>query len=199
MRFCLGVAAALLALLPAPAGAARSEVYASAGIVAPYGPYPSYRFNAELLGYDRGSVRTDFIGELGYLRAVNWWLTVGPVARFYVGRLSAPYDGVAPIDLYAASIAARFEADLYPWPRLFLWFDPSIGVGSIGAEDARKTLGYWGLQGGLGIGTSRDKSGVRFRAGWGYAPTFVDVTPLAGTHHFGGFMFMLDGVLHVGR
>lgn len=197
MRFCLGVAAALLALLPASAGAARSEVYASAGIIAP--SRSDYRFNAEILGYDRGSVRTDFVTEAGYLRAVNWWLTVGPVARVYVGRLSSPYDGVPPIDLWAASVAARVEADLYPWPRLFVWADPSIGLGSIGAPDARRTVTTWGLQGGFGVGTSREKSGVRFRVGWGYAPTFGAVTPLAGSFDYGGFMFMLDGVLHVGR
>lgn len=192
--------AILFALTVAPAAhAARSEVIASVGTIAPANS--EYRFAAEYgLNYGRNGQRNDYEGEVGYLREATSWLTVGPVARLYWGRMRAPYDGIPALELWAGSLAARAEIDLLKWPRLFVWADPSLGLGSIGVPDARKTLGFWGIRGGVGIGSRRDAPwGLRLRVGYGYAPTFSPVTDLTGTFEWGGVMFMLDGVFRVSK
>lgn len=203
MRIGLVPTALVLALTVAPtARAARSEVIASVGMIAPRSVYPSYRWQAEyLLGYGSRGFRNDFEGEVGYLRELTPWLTLGPVARVYVGRMSAPYEGVAPIDTWAGSLAARADIDLFSWPRLFLWADPSLGVGIVGVPDARQTQLFWGFRAGVGIGMARSNpAALRFRIGYGYAPTFgSNVTPLSGQYDWGGLSFQLDGVFRVGE
>jgi hypothetical protein len=192
----LVLALALGALVtPTEARAGRTEIVVGAGILSP--GTSSYRYATEALGYDRRSFRLAYEVEAGFVHAFNYWLSVGPLARVYMGKLGAPYDDVPSIATYGGSIAARVEADLFPWPRLFLWCDPSIGIGSIGIPDARMTVGFWGLRGGVGIGTAHDKTSLRFRIGYAYAPTFDSVTPWTGSFDYGGWLFQLDGVLRV--
>lgn len=178
-------------LFAAPTAARPTEIIASAGIVSP--ATSQYRSAAETLGYDRRGFRHVYEGELGVVHSFAWWLSVGPVARFYYGDLASPYEPVPAIGIYAASLAARAEVELFPSPRLFLWADPSFGVGVVGD----RTVSLWGLRGGIGIGTARGVGGLRFRMGYGEAPTFANVTPNTGTFNYGGFIFMLDGVLRV--
>ena len=193
MRGAIGLA---VLMWSATSSARPTEVVASAGILS---PTPStYRWNAEGLGYDRRGFRPVYEGEIALLQSFSYWLSVGPVARFYYGDLSSPYDGVPRIVTYAGSVGARVEVDLFPMPRLFAWMDPSLGVGEIGD----KTVALWGLRGGVGIGSVRDgvtRTNVRFRFGWAYAPTFKPVTAASGDYNFGGFMFELDGVFRVAR
>jgi hypothetical protein len=177
----------------ATASARPTEVVATVGILS---PTPStYRYNAEALGYDRRGFRHVYEAEIALMQSFSWWLSVGPVARFYYGDLSSPYDGVPSIATYAGSLGARTEVDLFPRPRLFLWMDPSVGVGKIGSN----SVALWGVRGGVGIGSVRSATALRFRFGWGSAPTFQPVTATSGDFNFGGFMFQLDGVLRVAR
>ncbi len=177
--------------------AKRTEIVASAGVNF---PAPSlYRSYAEALGYDRRSLRHVYELEVGALRSLAWWISVGPIARVYVGRLGAPYEGVTPIDTWGASLAARVEIELHSWPRLFVWGDPSIGVGSIGVPGARQTVGFWGYRGGLGVATARDATALRFRVGYGSGPTFGNVTGGAGGFDYGGILVLVDGALRVGE
>ena len=180
---------------PSTAHAARTEVIASAGIVSPGSSI--YRDTTENLGYNRRNFRLAYVVEAGALRSLTYWLSVGPLLRFDYASLGAPYDGLPSIGVHAVSVAARVEADLFPWPRLFLWADPSFGNGWIGVPDARTSMLFWGVRGGVGIGTSRDKTSVRFRIGYAYAPTFDKVTEWTGTYNYGGWVFQLDGVLRV--
>lgn len=181
--------------LPAIAHAGRTEVIVGVGIISP--ATSDYRNVTEALGYDRRGFRLAYEVEFGALHAFNYWLSVGPLARVFIGKLGAPYDALPSIQTYGGSIAARFEADLFPLPRLFLWADPSIGVGSIGIPDARNSVGFWGLRAGVGIGTGRERASVRFRVGYAYSPSFDKVTPWTGNFDFGGWLFQLDGVLRV--
>jgi hypothetical protein len=180
---------------PAVAHAGRTEVIIGGGINS---PRPSdYRNATEALGYDRRNFRHGYEIEAGVLHAFNYWLSAGPLARVYLGSLAGPYDDVPWIRTNSAAIAARVEADLFPWPRLFLWADPSIGVGWIGVPGEEMTRGFWGFRAGVGIGSAREKASVRFRIGYSYAPTFNKVTPWTGTFDWGGWLFQLDGVLRV--
>lgn len=187
-------AIALAVLLWSASAAARpTEVVASAGILSPT-PSP-YRYNAEALGYDRRGFRHVYEGEIALMQSLAYFASLGPVARFYYGDLSPPYEGVPRIVTYAGSVGARFDLDLFPYPRLFLWADPSIGVGEIGS----KTVAFYGLRAGVGIGSERARSSVRFRFGYAWSPTFKPVTATSGDFNFGGFMFQLDGVFRVAR
>jgi hypothetical protein len=182
-------------LAPTRAHAGRNEILVGAGINSPAAS--NYRYATEALGYDRRGFRLAYEVEAGVLHSFNYWLSVGPLARVFIGKLGPPYDGVPAIDTYGGSIAARIEADLFPWPRLFVWCDPSVGVGSIGVTGAHNAVGFWGLRGGIGLGSTRDKSSIRFRIGYAYAPTFNIVTPWTGTFDYGGWLFQLDGVIRV--
>lgn len=191
--------AILLASTVAPsARAARSELLVSAGVVV---PSPSdYRYSAEFLGYGSSGMRPDLGGEVGYLRGVTSWLTVGPVARIHAGQMSAPYGGLEPLDLWGAALGLRAEADVFRYPRLFFWLEPAIGKGWIGVPDLRKSVSFYDLRGGVGLGMLRDAPvSLRLRVGWSYAPTFDVVTPMAGTYNYGGLLFHLDGVFRVTR
>jgi hypothetical protein len=181
--------------VPATAHAGRTEVVGSLGIIAPR-PSP-YRDNVERLGYDRKDYRNAFVVEFGALRSLNYWLSVGPFLRFDYSTLDAPYDAIPSIRSYAVSIAARVEADLFPWPRLFVWADPSYGHGWIGVPDAVVARGLWGVRGGIGIGMARDKQSLRFRIGYAYAPTTRPVSDWLGDFDYGGWLFQLDGVFRV--
>lgn len=196
MKRALALALAAGAIFaPAMARAGRTEVIVGGGINSPTSS--DYRNVTEALGYDRRSFRHGYEIEAGVLHSFNYWLSAGPLARVYIGSLGAPYEGVQPIGTYGAALAARVEADLFPWPRLFVWFDPSIGLGSIGVPGDRTTLTFWGMRGGVGIGTAREKASIRFRIGYGAAPTFDKVSPWTGNFDFGGWLFQLDGVLRV--
>lgn len=204
MRWLVGLgtllaACGLLALGAVPnAHAARSEVQLTAEVVV---PTPSdYRYSAEALGYGSRGIRPDFGAELAYLRGLTPWLSVGPVARFHAGRMSAPYDGLDALGLWGASLGVRAEADVFRYPRLFFWAEPALGEGFIGVADARKAAGYWEVRGGAGFGTLRDQPvSVRLRVGWSWAPTFSTVTAMAGSFNYGGLLFLLDGVFRVSR
>lgn len=189
MRALVGLPILLFATA---AGARPSEVVVSAGIVSP--TTSPYRSAAETLGYDRRGFRHVYEAEAGYLHSFNWWLSAGPLARFYYGDLSSPYEPVPSITTYAGSIAARGEIELFPRPRLFVWADPSFGVGRV----ADKTVAFWGLRGGVGFGYARGGNGLRFRIGYGEAPTLKPVTANTGAFNWGGFVFQLDGVFRVG-
>lgn len=190
MRGAIGFVIVLWTL---PVAARPTEVVASAGILS---PTPSvYRSTAETLGYDRRGFRYVYEGELALLQALPWGISVGPLVRFYYGDLSSPYEGVPRIVTFAGSIGARVELDLNAYPRLFLWADPSIGVGQVGS----RTAGFWGFRGGVGLGSLRDAASLRFRIGYASAPTFRDITASTGPFNFGGFMFELDGVFRVAR
>lgn len=196
VAFAALVAAVVAAVVATPrARAERTEIVASAGVSFPVGS--QYRAAAEALGYDRRSLRHVYEFEVGALRSLAWWISVGPFARVYAGRLGAPYEGVEPIDTWGASLAARVEIELHSWPRIFAWADPSIGLGSIGVPGARQTLGYWGYRGGLGFATARDATALRFRVGYGNAPTFDNVTVATGRFDYGGILVLVDGVLRV--
>lgn len=186
-------AIALLLLVPTEAAARPTEVVVSAGILS---PTPStYRSTAETLGYDRRGFRHVYEGEVALLHALQWWISIGPVARFYYGDLAPPYEGVPQITTMAGSVGARVEIDLFPYPRLFVWADPSLGIGEVGS----RTATFWGLRAGVGIGSTRDAASVRFRIGYATAPTFGVITDASGPFNFGGFMFQLDGVFRVAR
>ncbi len=194
MRALVALTALLFATsFPASAEARPTEVIASAGIVSP--TTSPYRYAAEYVGYDRRGFRHVYEAEALLLHQVTWWLSLGPLARFYYGDLDSPYKAVPSIATYAGSVGARAEFDLFPSPRLFLWTDPSIGVGAVGD----KTVAFWGLRGGVGIATTRDATGLRFRIGYGEAPTFGSVTASGGAFNYGGFIFQLDGVFRVAR
>jgi hypothetical protein len=195
MRLAVLVLAASALAAPATARAGRTEIIVGGGLVSP--GTSDYRYQTEALGYDRRSFRLGYEVEVGALRALNYWLSVGPLARVYIGKLGAPYDDVPPIRTYGASLAARVEADLFPRPRIFLWADPSIGKGWIGPEGNIMSRGFWGVRAGVGIGTVREQWSVRFRIGWAYAPTHDKVTPWTGPFDFGGWLFQIDGVLRV--
>ncbi len=197
------VTGALLALLAIcacarPASARPTEAIVSIGILAPSRQYPDFRSNTEALGYDRHSrLKLSYEVEVGGLQSLTYWLSVGPIVRGYFGRMGAPYDGVPPISTNAGTIGARVEMDLFPWPRLLFWAEPSIGAGQIGTSESKTTVGLWGIRGGFGIGSARDKASLRFRLGYSWAPTFQAVTPVSGTFNWGGFSLQIDGVLRV--
>lgn len=193
MRAAIALACVASVTWGATASARPTEVVATAGILS---PTPSlYRQSAETLGYDRRGFRHVYEAEVALVQSLSWWATVGPVARFYYGDLSPPYDGVPRIPTYAGSLGARFELDVFPYPRLFLWTDPSIGAGAVG----ERTLVLWGIRGGVGIGSVRNAASVRFRFGYAHAPTFENVTADGGPFNFGGFFFQLDGAFRVAR
>jgi len=198
MRYAMAPTAIFFALMVTPAvHAARSEVIVAAGFVSPN--RSDFRTATELLGYGRRGTRSDPEFEIGYLRAANDWLTLGPIARLYAGRMGPPYADVPPIQTWGGSIAARVEVDVFSWPRLFFWADPSIGLASIGAPGASKTMWFGGIRGGVGLGMGRENAvGVRLRAGLSYSPVFGKVTESAGVFDFGGFVLQLDGVFRVG-
>lgn len=193
-RLACGAAIAIL-LATSSAHASRTELLVAAGIVEPN--ESPYRTDAEALGYDRHALRQAYEGEVTLLRAVAPWASLGPVARVFAGRLGAPYDGVEPISTVAGSIGVRGEIELYHWPRLFIWADPSIGVGSIGVANAHQTLSTWGMRGGIGVGSTPGAASLRFRMGFAYSPTFKGVTPDTGIFDFGGFVFLLEGAFRV--
>jgi hypothetical protein len=95
--------------------------------------------------------------------------------------------------------AARAEVTFFDYPRLFVWLDPSIGVGRIGVPDAHATVYTFGLRGGLGIAGEIQKLILRFRVGYGVAPTFESVTATGGKFDFGGFVFAIDGGFRASR
>ncbi len=199
MRLVWVPTAMVLASTVAPsARAARSELLVSGGLVV---PTPSdYRYGGEFLGYGSRGMRPDLGFEVGYLRGVTSWLTVGPVARFHAGQMSAPYGGLEPLDLWGAALGVRAEADVFRYPRLFFWLEPALGKGWIGVPDARKSVSFFDVRGGVGLGTLRDAPvSLRLRVGWSYAPTFDVVTPMAGAFNYGGLVFLLDGVVRVTR
>jgi len=190
----LGLALGAL-LVHATAHAGRTEVIVGGGIVA---PRPSdYRNVAEQLGYDRRAARLAYELEGGVLYSLNDRFSVGPVARFHYGELDAPYDELPSIGTYGVSLAARGEAELFPRPRIFLWAEPSYGRGWIGIPDARIANSFWGVRGGVGLGTSRDTAGLRFRLGYAYAPTTDLLSQWTGSFDWGGWVFQIDGVLRV--
>jgi len=173
----------------------RTEIVVGGGLVSPR--VSEYRAVTEALGYDRRDVRVSWELEAGALHAVTYWLSLGPLARFQYATLDPPYTDVQPITTFGASIAARVEADLYPSPRLFVWADPSYGIGSVGVPDRRMSNTFWGVRGGIGLGTARGKASVRFRIGYAYSPTTDMLSQWAGTFDYGGWLFQLDGVLRV--
>jgi hypothetical protein len=194
VRALVAVSAVLFATgVASPASARPTEVVTSLGIVSP--TTSPYRYVAETLGYDRRGFRHVYEAEAAVLHGFTYWLSVGPVARFYYGDLSSPYEPVPAIATYAGSLGARAEVELFPSPRLFLWADPHLGVGVVGD----KTLALWGVRGGVGIGSARSATGLRFRIGYGESPTFNPVTANAGPFNYGGFIFQLDGVFRVAR
>lgn len=194
MRALVGLSALLFATSLPGRGAARpTEIIASAGIVSP--TTSPYRYSAEFLGYDRRGFRHVYEAEALLVHQVAWWLSIGPLARFYYGDLDSPYRPIPSIPTYAGSVGARAEFDLFPSPRLFLWTDPSFGIGAVGD----KTVAFWGFRGGVGIGSARGATGLRFRIGYGEAPTFGSVTASGGPFNYGGFIFQLDGVFRVAR
>jgi hypothetical protein len=166
------------------AAARPTELVVSAGIVSP--TTSTYRTYAEILGYDRRGFRHVYEAETALLHGFTYWLSIGPVARFYYGDLSSPYEW---------SVGARAEVELFPSPRLFLWMDPSFGIGAVGD----KTVAFYGVRGGVGIGSTRSATGLRFRIGYGESPTFRDITSTTGPFNYGGFVFQLDGVFRVAR
>jgi hypothetical protein len=179
---------------PAAPRGRPTEIVASFGLNA---PTPSrFRTAAEELGYDRRGLRHVYEGEVGALHSPAWWLSVGPVVRGAFGRLGAPYDGVAPIDLAAGTLGARVEAEIFPWPRFFVWMEPSIGVARIAIDQSSKSVGLWQVRGGFGVATARDFASARFRIGWGTGPTFREIGD-AGVLDFGGVLFLFDGVIRV--
>lgn len=190
MRVILALSVLLFA---APAAARPTEVIVSAGIVSP--AVSPYRTAAETLGYDRRGFRHVYEGEVALVQALTWWGSVGPLARFYYGDLASPYGGVPSIATYAGSLGVRGELELFPKPRLFVWFDPSFGVGRVGDS----TVTTWGLRGGVGIGSVRDATAIRVRFGYAYAPTLKPVTAAAGDFNYGGFVFQIDGVFRAAR
>lgn len=198
MRFAPASTAILVALMVTPAAhAARSEIVVSAGMIAP--ATSDYRFSAEVLGYGRRNIRSNGEAELGFLVSPIPWLSLGPLARLHAGSMGSPYGGVPAIETWGGSLAARAEVDVFTWPRLFLWLDPSLGLGSIGVPNARKTVVFPGFRAGIGVGMAHKSNyAVRVRAGWAYAPTLTKVTETSGTYDFGGFVLQLDGVFHVG-
>lgn len=176
----------------------RSELHVSAGMVV---PSPSdYRYSAEFLGYGSRGMRPDFGGEVGYVRGLSSWLGLGPMLRVHAGQMSAPYGGLEPLQTWGAALGVRAEADVFRYPRLFFWLEPALGTGLIGVPDARKSVSFYDVRGGVGLGTLRDdRLSLRLRVGWSYAPTFDVVTPLAGKFNYGGLVFQLDGVFRVSR
>lgn len=162
----------------------------------------TYRNAAQSLGYDHtATARWIFEGELSALWPIAFEqrLMVGPLLRFDVGRLGAPYPGLEPIRTDSAFVGARQELILNRWPRIFLWLDESIGGGSIGLPGDHKLIGAFQVRGGVGLRIGNQRPAIRARIGYGFAPTFTNVTDAAGKYDFGGWVFSLDGALRVGE
>lgn len=156
-----------------------------------------YRTAADALGYDTHGKSAQYEGELAATFGVGYhgWLTVGPLLRGSFGRLGAPYGGVSPVTTDAAFVAARAEAAVLGYPRLFFWADAGLGLSWIGTTD-HVVGGVWQVRGGAGMRLGTDAGGARLRFGYGTAPTFSKVTGL-GRYDFGGFVLALDGVIRV--
>jgi hypothetical protein len=166
--------------------------YASVAIVEPANS--DYRTAAEYQGYDRRSTRHGYAFEGGTLFRLGSRLAVGPFGRMQLSRFGAPYAGVEPIDVYAFSLAARAELAAVLYPRIFLWFEPTVGAGAFVASGHR-TVGFGGFRGGVGLAGSVWKYvALRLRFGYAWEPSMKPITAAAGSFDFGGYVFALDGV-----
>jgi hypothetical protein len=194
----VALACAILCALSRKASAAPIEPFVSGGIVTP--TTSQYRSTAWQLGYDRGSPKVNFTAEGGVLFAIAFdnRLWIGPALRFDIGRIGAPYGGVDPIRTDAASIAVREELDVFRWPKILLWMDQSLGLGRIGTSAAHTTVPFWGLRFGLALRVGNQRPAMRLRFGYATEPTFSGIAN-GGNYNFGGFVFVLDGVLRVGE
>jgi hypothetical protein len=166
--------------------------YASVAIVEPANS--DYRSAAEQLGYDRRSIRQGYAIEGGTLFRIGSRFAVGPFARLHLSRFGAPYGGVDPIDVYAFSLAARAELAAVLYPRIFLWFEPTVGAGAF-VSTGHTTVGLYGARGGIGLaGPITKYFALRLRLGYSLEPSMKPVTANAGKFDFGGYVFALDGV-----
>jgi hypothetical protein len=165
--------------------------YASVAIVEPANS--DYRTSAEQLGYDRRSIRQGYAFEGGALFRIGSRLAVGPFARLHVSRFGAPYGGVDPIDVYAFSLAARAELAAVLYPRIFLWFEPTVGAAAF-VSTGHTTVGMYGFRAGVGLAGPITKSfALRLRFGYSLEPSMKTITQ-AGKFDFGGYVLALDGV-----